>query len=41
VVHIWHNKEFTTLCMSARYKDSNGNIQKIDNQSLFEVCNSG
>jgi hypothetical protein len=34
MVHFWHNAEFTTVRMSARWKDVDGNVQQIDDQSL-------
>jgi len=34
VVHFWHNKNFTSVRMSARWKDVNGNTQQIDDQPL-------
>ena len=35
MMHIWHNADFTEVWMSARWKDMDGSIQKIENQSLI------
>ena len=34
MVYFWHDGGFTTVRMSARWKDVNGNIQQIDDQPL-------
>src|SRR5262249_43983516 len=38
MVHFWHDIYFTTIRMSARWKDESGHIQQIDNQPL--VCDT-
>ncbi|ORZ08252.1 hypothetical protein BCR41DRAFT_359554 [Lobosporangium transversale] len=34
LVHFWHDRSFNTVRMSARWKDSSGNTQRIDNELL-------
>ena len=34
MVHFWHDMNFTTVKMSARWKDEDGNIQQIDDELL-------
>jgi hypothetical protein len=34
VVHFWHDQVFSTVSMSARWKDADGNIQQVNNQLL-------
>lgn len=34
MIHIWHNEDFTTAQMSARWKDVDDNIHQIDDQPL-------
>jgi hypothetical protein len=36
LVHFWHDVDFTTVQMSARWKDVHGNIQQIDDQPLTD-----
>ncbi|KAF9896603.1 hypothetical protein BX616_007128 [Lobosporangium transversale] len=34
LVHFWHDRDFNTVRMSARWKDRSGNTQRIDNELL-------
>ncbi|CAG8624979.1 5094_t:CDS:2, partial [Paraglomus occultum] len=34
LVHIWHDANFTTARMGARWKDADGNVQQINNEVL-------
>jgi hypothetical protein len=35
VVHCWHDVDFSTVMMSARWKDVDGNVQQVDKQALI------
>ena len=34
LVHFWQDRDFSNLRMSARWKDTHGNVQQIDNEQL-------